>query len=190
MLWENYKAGEILIAQSVWQTHITEPKSPKSKAPVPIIPRLASCLDLLRECQGSPSSGPMFPNELGRPSDLNNLLNRTILPILNRCELCKKPELGHEGERHRYQRNSSVPEWRGWHAFRRGLATNLHRIGVDDKTIQLILRYANVVTTPNIYIKSVSKDGREGMARLEQQISLWGSNRTVDPANSDTKMVM
>jgi integrase len=190
MLWENYKKGEILIAQSVWQTHITEPKSPKSKAPVPIIPRLACRLDLLRECQGSPASGPMFPNELGRPCDLNNLLNRTILPILNRCEVCKKSELEHEGEQHRYQRDSSVPEWRGWHAFRRGLATNLHRIGVDDKTIQLILRHANVVTTQNIYIKSISEDAREGMARLEQQISLLDSNRTVERAKLDTEIVM
>jgi hypothetical protein len=29
-------------------------------------------------------------------------------------------------------------EWHGWHAFRRGLATNLHRLGVSDKVIQQI----------------------------------------------------
>jgi hypothetical protein len=32
--------------------------------------------------------------------------------------------------------------WYGWHAFRRGLATNLHRLGVSDKVIQQILRHA------------------------------------------------
>ena len=35
-------------------------------------------------------------------------------------------------------------EWHGWHAFRRGLATNLYRLGVLDKTIQAILRHANL----------------------------------------------
>jgi integrase len=33
--------------------------------------------------------------------------------------------------------------WYGGHAFRRGLATNLHRLGVSDKVIQQILRHAN-----------------------------------------------
>jgi hypothetical protein len=45
--------------------------------------------------------------------------------------------------------------WHGWHAFRRGLATNLHRLGVSDKVIQQILRHATVSTTMNIYVKTV-----------------------------------
>jgi hypothetical protein len=45
--------------------------------------------------------------------------------------------------------------WYGWHAFRHGLATNLHRLGVSDKVIQQILRPANVTTTINIYLKMV-----------------------------------
>jgi hypothetical protein len=27
-------------------------------------------------------------------------------------------------------------KWKGWHAYRRGLATNLHELGVPDKVIQ------------------------------------------------------
>ena len=27
-------------------------------------------------------------------------------------------------------------QWHGWHAFRRGLATNVHQLEVSDKTIQ------------------------------------------------------
>jgi len=30
---------------------------------------------------------------------------------------------------------ASDVQWHGWHAFRRGLATNLNRIGTPDKTI-------------------------------------------------------
>ena len=58
-------------------------------------------------------------------------------------------------------------EWHGWHAFRRGLATNLHRLGVSDKVIQQILRHANVTTTMNIYVKTVSSDAAAAMKTLE-----------------------
>jgi integrase len=54
-------------------------------------------------------------------------------------------------------------EWHGWHAFRRGLATNLYRLGVPDKTIQAILRHANLSTTMNAYVKSVSADATAAM---------------------------
>ena len=50
----------------------------------------------------------------------------------------------------------SLPAWHGWHAFRRGLATNLHTLRIDDKTIQAILRHSNIGITQNIYIKSVT----------------------------------
>lgn len=58
-------------------------------------------------------------------------------------------------------------QWHGWHAFRRGLATNLHRLGVDDKTIQVIMRHSSVQTTREIYIKGVSSDAAAAMERLE-----------------------
>jgi hypothetical protein len=34
--------------------------------------------------------------------------------------------------------------------FRRGLATNLNRLGVQDKTMQAILRHSNLPTTMNV----------------------------------------
>ncbi len=58
-------------------------------------------------------------------------------------------------------------KWHGWHAFRRGLATNLHRLGISDKVIQQILRHANVTTTMNIYVKTVSSDATAAMKTLE-----------------------
>ena len=57
--------------------------------------------------------------------------------------------------------------WHGSHAFRRGLATNLHRLGVSDKVIQQILRHANVTTMMNIYVKTVSVDAANAMKALE-----------------------
>jgi hypothetical protein len=40
----------------------------------------------------------------------------------------------------------------GWHAFRRGLGSNLNDLGVLDLTIQKILRHSNVTTTRKSYI--------------------------------------
>jgi integrase len=58
-------------------------------------------------------------------------------------------------------------EWHGWHAFRRGLATNLYQLGVPDKTIQAILRHSNLSTTMNSYVKSVPADAVAAMRSLE-----------------------
>jgi len=43
--------------------------------------------------------------------------------------------------------------WRGYHAFRRGVATALHEAGVSDLTIQRICRHSSLVTTQQSYIK-------------------------------------
>ena len=54
-------------------------------------------------------------------------------------------------------------------AFRSGLATNRHRLGVSDKVIQQILRHANVTTRMNTYVKLVSRDAEEAMKTLENK---------------------
>ena len=76
--------------------------------------------------------------------------------------------------------------WYGWHAFRRGLATNLNRLGVSDKAIQQILRHANVTTTMNIYVKMLSEDATLAMKTFEANCATavaarWGSGRCRNP---------
>jgi hypothetical protein len=95
---------------------------------------------------GDPQTGPMSVNGLGKPLSLGYLLNNSILPALNRCAQCGKPEAKHRIGDHDYQRDESLPEWHGWHAARRGLGSNLYRLGVSDKVIQAILRHANPMT--------------------------------------------
>ena len=56
---------------------------------------------------------------------------------------------------------------RGWHACRRGLATNLYRVGISEKTIQAIPRHANVRTTQTCYIKTATDDAKAAMTKLE-----------------------
>jgi len=66
MTWENYRQGEMLIARSVWQGYVTDPKSAGSKKPIPIIGLLATRLEAHRLRLGNSSTGPIFPNEAGK----------------------------------------------------------------------------------------------------------------------------
>jgi integrase len=68
-------------------------------------------------------------------------------------------------------RDGRIPEWHGWHAARRGLGSNLYRLGVPDMVIQRILRHANVSTTATYYIKTAAADVRTAMATLETHIA-------------------
>jgi integrase len=61
--------------------------------------------------------------------------------------------------------------WHGRHAFRRGLATNLNRLGVADKVIQRILRHSNVPVTQAAYIKPEDKDSRTAMEKFEDSLN-------------------
>ena len=61
--------------------------------------------------------------------------------------------------------------WKGWHGFRRGLASNLNRLGVDDSVIQAILRHSNVAVTQRCYIKTTSQDAVLAMQRLSTRVA-------------------
>ncbi len=63
-----------------------------------------------------------------------------------------------------------LPQWHGWHAFRRGLATNLHALGVDDETIERILRHSNVSITQKCYIKTMPAQATDAMAQFGAEV--------------------
>ena len=81
LTWENYSGDEISVTRSVWEGHVNEPKTRKSKAPVPVIAPLRRILDAHRE-QCARKTGVMFATEKGTPLNLKNVLNRMILPVL------------------------------------------------------------------------------------------------------------
>jgi integrase len=180
LLWENYHEGEMQIARSIWNGHVTAPKTRKGCAPVPVIRQLAERLEIHRLRSGNPTAGPIFANSLGKPLSMNNLLKRAILPALDRCQKCRRPITEHGKADHQFTRDERYPEWHGWHAARRGLGSNLYRLGVQDKVIQRILRHANVSTTATYYIKTVADDVKSAMTKLEQNI----------PAASETSKML
>ena len=94
--------------------------------------------------------------------------------------------MNHQKETHPYQRDSRIPEWHGWHAARRGLGSNLYRLGVPDMVIQRILRHANVSTTATYYIKTAAEDVKRAMEKLENNIpqttpTVQDTYRTLEP---------
>ena len=147
-LWENYDGEQIFISQSFWRGHVLEPKTRKSKAPVPVIAQLAQRLELHRSVSGTPANGLMFPSPAGKPFNMDALARKVIVPLVMKAGV----------------------EWHGWHAFRRGLATNLHRLGVPDTTIQRILRQANVAVTQACYIKTADSDAAAAMQQFERSL--------------------
>jgi integrase len=60
--------------------------------------------------------------------------------------------------------------WRGYHAFRRGLATNLRALNVDDLTIKDILRHSDVAVTRASYIKRIDERSVEAMDKFEAEL--------------------
>jgi integrase len=148
LLWENYDGEQVLISQSFWRGHALEPKTRQSKAPVPVIAQLARLLDSHRCSSGNPASGLMFVSPVGKPVNLDALAADIIVPLVTKAGV----------------------RWRGWHAFRRGLATNLHQLGVPDKTIQRILRHSNVAVTQNCYIKTADSEVAAAMQQFERSL--------------------
>jgi integrase len=113
---------------------------------VPIIRPLRVLLDAIRP---EHAAGFMFVSRVNGAIDLDNLASRVLRPIFEANGL----------------------EWKGWQAYRRGLATNLKELGVEDTTIQSILRHEDVSTTQRFYIKTASKTAQEAMRVLEEKIA-------------------
>jgi len=179
--WEDYDGLQLMVNRSVWEGFTNEPKTKRSKAAVPVIPRLVALLDRHRKTCGNPASGPMFANGKGNPANLNNTLNREILPALDRCGVCRKSKADHvaAGVSHDFRRNDNLPRWHGWHAFRRGLASTLYGLGVDDVMVQQILRHKDVQVTRDHYIKTSSDQSIAAMAKLESALSPLCADRAL-----------
>ena len=166
------------VHRSVWRTHITPPKTANSERPVPAIPSLRLLLEELREADGNPDSGPILRGLSGKPLDLNTLAKREIMPTLRRCAICRKPKSAHKPDEHPFLLDHALPEWNGWYAFRRGIATEITAATNDVLAAKGLLRHSNVSTTMAHYIKDVPEATRRGMECVQE---LW-SKREVAAA--------
>lgn len=172
LCWQDFDGNSLTVRRSVWNGTVNEPKTRRSKAPIPLWKELAEALEAHRERAGilAQPELPIFQAGNGQPLNLDNLSRRVIGPSIELCKTCGKVESEHLPEGHMFELDKTI-EWHGWHAFRRGLATNLHALGVDDKTIQAILRHSNVGLTMNVYVKSVSELQVNAMDALGEKLA-------------------
>jgi len=101
--WEDRKDGNLYVRRNVWGATVKETKNEYREAPVPIIPQLAEILDEYWETCGRPAEGWIWPSPVRDLSlDFIHIYRKHIRERLQKAKL----------------------PWYGWHAFRRGLATN------------------------------------------------------------------
>jgi integrase len=80
-----------------------------------------------------------------------------------------------------------VASWKGWHALRRGLASNLYELGADDLTVMRILRHASVTVTRRHYIKVRDPKMTAAMASLESAVTRSGQGAVIIEPSATTK---
>jgi integrase len=162
------KKKTLRIRASMWRTHLTEPKTPESVAPVPVAETLAEILADTRR-----DSGFILASPTGKPVDLHNLAYRIIVPRLTACANCGKPKKGHDSPKlrrmqicvHEYK-PKPLPEWRGWYAFRRGCATLATSLD-SSMAAKSLLRHSNAATTESYYIKSVATEAIRAVEKMD-----------------------
>jgi integrase len=151
---------------------ISNPKTDESQAPVHVEPQLRSVLNRWRagqtkklgENKGVIQDCWMFPASESRTRrsdrDHGDLLDAGKMPPMQPSNILRvvQPTLKKE-----------KLVWKGWHAFRRGVATELHRNGVSDLVIQKALRHANIVVTQESYIKTVPEVVVDAMGVLAKK---------------------
>ena len=71
--------------------------------------------------------------------------------------------------------------WKGWHALRRGLATNLHEMGVPTKVIQRICRYADEATTKKLYMRATDR-------ACDRVCESWKHHRTTETRETKDRL--
>ncbi|WP_040195074.1 tyrosine-type recombinase/integrase [Clostridium culturomicium] len=121
---------------------IQNPKTPTSKGEVSIPSEVVKemkqyrkeQLAMIKKDKNMKDNGIVFPNFEGEYSDAN-YLNKRYAKLLKEAGL----------------------EHRGFHAIRHSFATRLYEAGVDDRTIQMLMRHKDISTTMNIYV-NISKE--------------------------------
>ncbi|MGB2890284.1 MAG: site-specific integrase, partial [Candidatus Acidiferrales bacterium] len=148
--WEDFDGESLHVRRSVWRRHVGATKTPESEASVPVLPFLKKALEKHRNWKSDGSY--IFAGEkFGAPLNLANLARRVIKPAIK----------------------AKGVEWKGWHAFRRGLASNLYALGVQPKVIQAILRHSDIGTTLAYYVATPDEESRAALRKIENSFVPW-----------------
>lgn len=109
----------------------------------------------------------MLAGPSGKPVDLDNLSARVVVPALNCCSICRKSESKHKKVDHPFERDASLPEWRGWYALRRGAGTAAYTME-SPMAAKTLLRHENISATTQLYVKSVNAEAASAVDKLSK----------------------
>ena len=155
--WADFDGTSLKVRRSVWRTVINQPKTESSEASVPVLPLLQKALNEHRGRVNGQDHQYIFAGERRAvPLNLANLARRVIVPAFGDYSWEIKQPV----------------EWKGWHAYRRGLATNLQSCGVPAKVTQAILRHSSVSLTMDIYTSVPGEDSRAALAKIEEWLKV------------------
>ncbi len=152
LTWEDVSKDAITVRRTRWKTFENAPKSKASAASVPLIPELRRALDRYRK-----EWDRLPPKLTPKDEDGDQAIDRSLFP---------SPLVAY-GRYHLPTAFRAVKsEWRGWHAFRRGLASTLFQMGAEDLVVQRILRHARVIVTREHYIRQFDAKVLAAMRRI------------------------
>jgi integrase len=140
-------ANQLIRVRRTWvHGHVGVPKTKASKAPVPMHALLAESIIKWHQETPYPQAHnwvfPSFKLKGKKPRCANMLVSDYLRPAAIDAGVLAKDD------RHRF----------GFHNLRHSLASFLVRTKTDPKTVQTLLRHANVRTTLQLYAHSVSED--------------------------------
>jgi len=167
--WEDYDGDTIDVRRNICfgekgEMTVELPKTESSEAAVPVIKPLRRILDEWKAksevTEGCWIFQAGFTRKKDHPETLLDAARMTPLSPANVLRDVVSPAL-----------EKAAVGWRGYHAFRRGLATNLRALHVDDLTISEILRHSDVKVTRASYIKRVDEKSVEAMERFEVELA-------------------
>jgi integrase len=163
--WGDFDGENLHVKRAVWRTVVGPTKTEDSEGVVPVLPLLQKVLEKHRN--GASDEAYIFAGKRrGAPLNLHNLAARVIKPSIEHCIKCQKSRADHEKVNHEFDLDPKLV-WKGWHSFRRGLASNLYSLGVQPKVIQAILRHSDIGTTLAYYVQTPAEESREALQQIE-----------------------
>jgi integrase len=158
--WGDISDGAITVHRTVWGKwgELNAPKSKASAASVPIIPELAAHLRRYRDWW---IKQPVRDTPRTDESDTRRWAQSTSL---------FGPKLQAAMRYHLSRAFKAVGgEYRGTHAFRRGLASELFERGAEDLDVSHVLRHSKVIVTRDSYIRRFDSRVLAAMKSLQNK---------------------
>lgn len=150
----DFENFEISVTRSISLQHIGDCKTEASRKPVPMDAELAEALWSWRQNSGYPKPEDWVfasPAKDGKQPYWPGTLYRAHLEPAAKA--------------------AGIPGKIGWHTFRHTFATLLKANGEDIKTVQELLRHANISVTMNVYTQGVTELKRKAQHRIVRMVT-------------------